>query len=385
MGETGTACEELVILAPNYYPAIGGGAIYYKLLAEGLVDGGHVGRVEVLTEAHPGCPRTSVERGGRLVVRRAYPYRTSRPEKHWSRYPLYLIENLLFLGLLRHRWRPGTVLMVHGSFHLHPNTLRWVVALLRRFRSGGPVLICDVRDPRLPRRRFKELHAYDRVVACSRLVERVMGRDERIARKLSHIPVLIDTEQPSSATRQAVLARYGLEPGGYVFWSNGVSRLKNIEVALAAMRQVRARRPDLKLVVAGRCRDWDDSFARAQAEGTMAYIGSLDNREVLALDAEAALVLNVSEVESVPRGTLEAVAVGARLLFPPNVPEFEAACPEHVADSRDAGRLAAQILDSVEGRTPPARYPLETHGGARVLPQYAALLRAAVAPDSRER
>ncbi|RDD63156.1 glycosyltransferase family 4 protein [Ferruginivarius sediminum] len=385
MGEAGPACEELVILAPNYYPAIGGGAMYYKLLAQGLVDGGHVGRVEVLTEAHPGCPRTSAERGGRLVVRRAYPYRTGRPDKHWSRYPRYLIENLMFPGLLLRRWRPGSVLMVHSSFHLYPNTLRWVVALLRRFRSGGPVMICDVRDPRLPRRRFKELISYDRVVACSRLVERIMGRDDRIAWKLSHIPVLIETEQPSQAERQAALARHGLKPGGYVFWANGVSRLKNIEVALAAMRQVRARRPNLKLVVAGRCRDWDDSFARAQAEGVMAYIGSLDNREVLALDAEAALVLNVSEVESVPRGTLEAVAVGAPLLFPPNVPEFEAACPDHVADSRDAARLAAQILDAVEGRTPPACYPLEMHGNAWVLPQYAELFRAAMSPESGER
>lgn len=377
------ACDELVILAPNYYPAIGGGAIYYKLLAEGLVDAGHVGRVEVLTEAHPGCPRTSLSRDGRLVVRRVYPYRTSRPERHWSRYPRYIAENIAFLGLLWRRWRPGSVLLVHSSFHLHPNMLRWIVPLLRRLGRRRPLLISDVRDPRLPRERFRELHGYDRVIACSRLVARHMGADKRIAQKLCHIPVLIEAEPPTRDELAAALARHGLRPGGFVFWPNGVSRLKNIETALAAMRRVRAHRPDLRLVVAGRCRDWDDDFARAQAEGVMSYIGALDQREVLALDAAAALVLNVSEVESVPRGTLEAAAVGARLLFPPGVPEFEEACPDHVAESRDPDRLARQILEVVEARTPTARYPLEAHGAARVLPSYAALFRDARPARSR--
>ncbi len=53
MSEPAVAANVLIV-SPCYYPAIGGGAIFYKYLAEGLIEHEVVSSVRVLTEAHPG-------------------------------------------------------------------------------------------------------------------------------------------------------------------------------------------------------------------------------------------------------------------------------------------------------------------------------------------
>ena len=384
-------CRELVIVAPNYAPAIGGGALYYKLLAEGLAERGLVERVTVLTEAHPGCPRVERTCGGRVVVRRNYPYRTARAERHWNRFLFYAAENVGFAGLLLRRWRPGSVLLVHSSFHLHANTLRWIVPLLRRLPQAGvlgarPALVVDVRDPQLAGARLRELRAYDAIIACSESVAVSLSGESGLVDRIHAIPIPLAIEAPDRQARRAALARHGLSSGSYVFWTNGILRRKNITLALDAMRRVRARRPELILAVAGRRRDWDETFEAAAWEGVLTYLGPLAHAEVLALAVEAALVLNISEVEGMPRAALEALAVGANVLLPPGVPEFATACAGRVADTRDAKDLAVQIEAALGEKLEPCRYSLEPHALDQVLPRYDALFSGlAGSPEGRSR
>lgn len=366
-------CRELVILAPNYAPAIGGGALYYKLLADGMARRGLVERVTVLTEAHPDYPRVETACEGQVTVRRIFPYRTARAERHWSRYLFYAVEQMQFSALLARRWRRGSVLLVHSSFHLHPNTLRWIVQLLRRLPGAHPRVVADVRDPRLAGRRLRELRAYDAALACSQSVAAALRCDPVLAPKVREIPIPLALDPPSMEARRAALDRHGLTAGRYVFWTNGVLRRKNIDLALDAMRRVRARQPHLTLAVAGRRRDWDVEAEAAAEAGLLTYLGPLSHADVLALAMEAGLVLNVSPVEGMPRAALEALAVGANVLLPPGVPEFAATCPERIAESQDPERLAAQIEGALAGALPPAAYPLDNHALERVLPLYGAL------------
>jgi len=268
------ACRELVILAPNYAPAVGGGAVYYKLLAEGLADIGAVESVTVLTEAHPGEPRISRACGGRVEVRRHLPYRTARAERHWRQYPAYAWENLRFPDLLLgRRWRPGSVLLVHGSFHLHPNSLHATLTLLKRRHGRRVALVADLRDPRLPADRQRQLAVHDALVACSRSVTESLRPELREDGRLREIPIPLALDKPDAARAQAVAARHGLLPGRYVLWTNGILKRKNVDLALAAMRRVCRERPEVTLAVAGRRRDWGPAHERAARAGLLTYLG----------------------------------------------------------------------------------------------------------------
>ncbi len=372
----GPACRELVILAPNYAPAVGGGAVYYKLLAEGLAAGGAAEKVTVLTEAHPGEPRVARTCDDRVAVHRCLPYRTARAERHWRRYPAYAWENLRFPGLLLgRRWRPDSVLLVHGSFHLHPNSLHATLALLKRRQGGRVRLVADLRDPRLPPARQRQLARYDAVVACSRSVTESLRPEFGVAARVHEIPIPLQGQEPDTASLRAVTARHGLVPGRYVLWTNGILKRKNIDLALAAVRRVRRCRPGVTLAVAGRRRDWGPEHDSAARDGLLTDLGLVPQGEMPALCAGAGVVLNVSAIEGMPRGALEAIAAGAPVLLPPNVPEFAAHCPDHLAATQSPDALAAQIVDALDGGPGPAPYPLDAHAPAAVLPRYADLLR----------
>jgi len=374
------ACRELVILAPNYAPAVGGGAVYYKLLAEGLAANGAAAQVTVLTEAHPGEPRLARACGGRVEVHRRLPYRTARAERHWRQYPAYAWENLRFPDLLLgRRWRPGSVLLVHGSFHLYPNSLHATLALLKRCHGRRVALVADLRDPRLPADRQRQLGVYDALVACSRSVTESLRPELREGGRLREIPIPLALDKPDAARAQAVAARHGLVPGRYVLWTNGILKRKNVDLALAAAHQVRRRRPEATLAVAGRRRDWSPAHERAAREGLLTYLGLVPPREMPALCAGAGVVLNVSAIEGMPRGALEAIAAGAPVLLPPKVPEFAAHCPDHLAATHDPEALAKQILAALDGGLGAPPYPLAAHAPAAVLPRYADLFRALTA------
>jgi len=91
------------------------------------------------------------------------------------------------------------------------------------------------------------------------------------------------------------------------------------------------------------------------------------------------VVLNVSAIEGMPRGALEAIAAGAPVLLPPKVPEFAAHCPHHLAATHDPEALAAQILAALDGKLGAPPYPLAAHAPSAVLPRYADLFRALTA------
>lgn len=362
----------LMIVTPNYPPAVGGSAVYARILAEGSIDRNLVENVTVLTEAHPACPPEEIRDGGRLRLERRLPYRAGRPERSWRSYPAYAGANLQLLRLAWRPCRPGTVLLFHGSLLRHPSILPLILGRLRRRQRNRPRLVADLRDPLLGVRRQRHLRAFDAVIACSARVTASLRHGPACTGRVREIPIPFDTSA-TPAPDPAVLTRHGLTPGGYVFWTNGISDAKNLGFALEAVRQLRARGRSVTLAVAGRCRDWTRFHTCAQAGGHLRYLGAVPHAQMPALYAGAGAVLNVSAIEGLPRACLEAIAAGAPVLLPPNVPEFAAACPDHLAAIRDPGMLATQIEAALDGRLGPAPYPLERHASHSVLPQYAGL------------
>jgi hypothetical protein len=70
---------------------------------------------------------------------------------------------------------------------------------------------------------------------------------------------------------------------------------------------------------------------------------------------------------------IEALMVGARVLLPPNVPEFEVECSDWICAS-EATMLATQLERLLGGPPPHYRYDLCVHHPDRVMPRYHDLL-----------
>lgn len=364
---------ELAILTPLYEPAVGGAGVYYPLLARTLLDAGVAGRVTVDTEAHPGRPTIETAREGRLAVRRILPHRAGAPVRQCTRHVRYAVANVAYGHLLRRAWPAGSALLVHASLHYPPGLLGPVAAGLAR-RRHRPRLVADARDPRLPHRRQKALAPYDRVIACGQGVAAHLGTMPVARGKIATIPVPI--ERPSQPAAPAETARrYGLRPGRDILWPHGVLWRKNLDRALTAVARARNQgAPDLRLAIVGGARDWNRRVSDAVDAGVAAYLGPIPPAAMPALDAAAAGVVDVAEVEGVPRAMLEAMAVGARVVLPPAVPEFAAQCPDHLAATGNPDQLARQLAQLATGRWSPAPYPLADHDADRLAPAYAQVL-----------
>ncbi len=372
--------QELVILTPSYTPAIGGAAVYYPLLARTLLDANVAARVTVLTERHPGRSEAETESDSRLTVRGIRPFRAGSPERQRTRHLRYLLGEAGHAALLRRAWPADSVLLVHASLHYHPSSLGAVLRTLRR-RPDRPRLVADVRDPLLPQRAFGALAPYDAVVACGRRVTAHLAADPAVAAKLTEIPVpLGGTGSPAASVETA--RRRGLVPGRDLLWPHGMLRRKNLDLALAAIRELRAQgQADATLAIAGGARDRDRLVANARARGEARHLGPVEPADMPALAAAAAGVIDIASIEGMPRAMLEAVAAGARVLLPPGIPEFDHHCPGHVADTRSPGALAAQLARLRTGPWPPAPYPVAAHAAERLAPAY----RAVLAPRQEER
>lgn len=372
---TPAPAPRLVIVCPNYAPALGGGAVYYRALAEGLAARGRVGPIEVLTEAQPDAPPLAASHDGALMVRRCWPYRSAHPGRQRDRHLRYAREQAGLAALAARDWAPGSVLLIHGSFHLNPGVLPAVLRALRR-RRRRPALVADLRDPLIPAERLaRTLRPYDAVIACGAAVRRHLDRAPEASAKVTEIPVLFDPPPPPGDAEAAAVARErGLVPGRYVLWTNGLLWRKNLAQSLAAVGHLRATAPDAVLAVAGRCRERNARSAAAEAEGTLKLLGPQPHAAMPALARAAGAVVNTARIEGLPRAGLEALAAGARVLLPPDVPEFARNCPDNLAETEQPEVLAAQIARALAGDLPVPGYPLAAHAPEAVLPRYEALI-----------
>ncbi len=375
---------EVLIVTPLLAPAPGGGAQYTAILARELVARGIAGGVTVLTEAYPGEPVRTISAEGRLRYHRAFPFRAGRSRKDWLSYIAYTWQNVLMLVLIPWRVRrDGTeILLIHSSLHLNRSTIGWALRLARMVAVRQLRLIADVRDPNLEDHRIGVLFPYDQILCCGDRIKDQLAKIPELTDKLTLIPVIFSGERPTPRLIEDCLARHGLKAGEFLFFPNGLVLEKGIELAIRAVRRLEGPLRGQPLVVAGKARATTSLIQSALDDGTMIYLGPLPNADILCLSAASTCVLNVSAVEGVARSALEAFAVGARILLPWGIPEFERNCPEHVARNLDPASVATSIGRIVE--LPPPSYPLGDHHPDHVMHLYRkAILGSDSLPNAR--
>lgn len=367
----------LLIITPVMPPAIGGGAIYTKLLAHGLLDYPEIGSIVIVTEKYPGCPEDEFAADGRIYIKRLFPFRCGNAIKEKSRYLKYMYQNMQMfsIGSMLKKYHV-THVMVHNYFHNNFSLMGLAARLLRTKYHVS--LILDVRDPRISPKRFGRLYIYDKVICCSENVFQHFMYDSKLKDKLVLIPIIIDLRAPSREEIEQCQIKYGLRETPYIFNASGIYHGKGTDITIDLIETIRRRGEDYVLVIAGKRRDWSAKHDDAVQQGILKYLGIIPRGEVLCLSAGASLHANLShlKIDSMPRASLEAMALGARVLLPKGVPEFDADCPEYVAVSGDLDQLAQQTINILHQKDFCLRHDYRRYAPDHVIPQYVQLLKS---------
>jgi len=365
---------KVLIVTPLILPSVGGGAIYTKILTSGLIEKEYADNVVVLTEKHPSCPSIEYKNDAQIINLRYFPFRAGVKGKDLTKYVKYVYQNVqFFLIFYLIKKYDITHIIIHSYFHNYPSIMDKIIYLLSKLSKIK--LIADVRDPRLPKRRFKKLYYYDNIICCSENVYQRFEFDTNLKSKLTLIPIVIDIPKITHKDKiNNVLSVYQLSGKRYLFNGSGIDQKKGIHKALSVVEELRKYGEDISLVIAGKKRDWDTRCQKASDSGILQYLGTLPHNDVLALATGSVMDINLSIVDSMPRHSLEALASGARALFPYGIPEFERTCHEYVAVSNNPVEIAVQIKKLINENNYCCKYDFKIHYKDNVLAQYAELL-----------
>lgn len=362
----------VAIVTPIFAPARGGAAVYYGLLSAALIDHGIVTRITVYTERFPGLPSEEATAAGRLVVRRRFPFRAGGAIAGIGKYARYGFQNLQYRSVVGELLAAAPdVLVVHSSFMNQANLMHRALRVL----SGRVRLVADVRDHEMPRSMLGQLEQFDAIIACSENVAAHVAQNPGLSAKTVSIPVPQESIEPPAREHIArVLASHRAQPRSYLLYAGSVKPSKGVGLLLesyAAYRRSCAAPVDLLIAGVGK-----DGALAATATGTagVRLVGALPRPDLLALMSGAAMNVNLSSSEGMPRVCLEALALGTRVLLPAGVPEFARYCPASVVRSTQASVVAAQIAERLAAA--PCTYPVERHGLSALLPLYEAVLYA---------
>jgi glycosyltransferase involved in cell wall biosynthesis len=361
----------LLIITPLMPPAVGGGGVYTTLLANELLDCRTFDKIIVVTEKYPNQSVDDWQRDGHLYIKRLFPFRCGESKKDLTSYIKFAYQNLQFF-LIKDLIRQYDVshLLIHNYFHNYFSLMNVFVDYVKK---KYPIkAVCDVRDPRISKKNFSRLYGYDKIICCSENVLRHFQPDRKLLGKLVLIPVIVKLKKPLFLEIRDCKVKYGLDSADYLFNSSGIYQDKGISIALAVVKRLRSQGINLVLAIAGKKRDWNSDFQEAANEGILKYLGTMPHHEILALSAGSFLYINLAKIgiDSMPRASLEAMMVGAKVLLPRGVPEFEAACPQYVANSDNPDELAQQVLEIIRESNFHLEYDYSVHATDRVIPLY---------------
>ncbi len=359
----------LLMLTLAYPPASGGASIYTQLLAEGLLKQEFLGKIVVLVERYPNFPKKEISYNQRLYLLRYFPFRSELSRSNPLRYVKYFYQNLQFFLLFY--WIAKfkiTHLLIHCHYYYSPSLLPLTIKFIQKIFKTK--LILDVRDPKLSKAKFSQVCLYDKIICCSRNIYNYLAQDSLLVPKLSLIPVPFQSITTHQSSIKYYQNKYQLTHQCYLFSASGILQEKNLDFTLKVMQELKNMQPELILVIAGVEKDKSEQYQSAIKTGLVKYIGVIPHEAVFALAASAEIVINFSKIESPSRYILEAIAVGSKVLLPPNVPEFVASDPDKIVQSDNPKEVAQQIVTLLQTPNYRLNYNLDIHSLDNVIPQY---------------
>lgn len=346
-----------LIVTPLYPPAIGGAATYFSMVAPGLVARPEIDHVTVLTECLPGEPSEWTD--GKLRVLRRLPTRVSVAHRSWAaRAQSYARTQWWFSAHFVALARQLSVDVIHLHTRYHGRAL---FAALQR--SDIPV-IANLHDKLTEPRSL--MAVADRLLCCADSVHQFVLRSGYPAHRCVSLPLPLDVALAPTGEGVADTRRsYGLKSAPYVLFVGDITARKGVYDLLQGYQQWHAE-PPAQLVFAGT--NWEGvRFVRQvqRTPGAM-YVGPVPRAEALQLMRGAEVVVMPSHSEAISYVILEAIALGTKVICPPDIPEYARYLADSVLPVVNAAAIA-RALDAAWNRTDSPAYPLAAHSPDRVM------------------
>lgn len=362
--------KEIVIVTPIFYGNGTGAAIYYQLLVKCLRDHGY--KFSIISEYSDITNNSDINKIGDICsFYGVLPTRTGKRKLLIYDIIIYVYQNFVYLWIywLIKRLKPNIVL-VHSSFYNWPGFFRLIMNRLLKDKTADQRFILDVRDVLMPARYISRIKGYDASIVCSENIYNRFINNGWINDLLHLIPVIQEDICISELEINKELEKTGLNQKSYVFYAGLIKESKAVDLLLEAFTQfVYPNMPDTALVLAGYIKTENPVVLENLRSEGVKYIGNQNRETVLKLMSGAALCINLSPNESLSRFSLEALALGVPTLLPPNIPEYERACPEFVVSSMSPDEIGRRIIAALNNPKVPI-YPLHRHLPEKVVKQY---------------
>lgn len=332
----------VLVVTSIFPPAVGGGAEYFRINLGVWQNHPAVDRIVVLTEIQKGHPCFEV--WGKAAIWRLLPPRDSKDTPGWlyrtlSLPPTWFIILALagYLAILR-RVNVG---LIHGRYGR-----RVFISALNCLPLKVVFILTDLlMDPR-------SLADSDAVICVSEgIFNRARSRCPT-AKNLFYIPLPFERPKPGDST--SFLAK-GVEP--FILYVGGIMGRKGAPELFRAFARFRRTFPNYSLVATGPLLE---KRLRSEAGDHVVLLGAVKHEAVLDLMRRAEVVILPSKSEGLPRACLEAIALGKKVICPPNVPEFLRSCPEFVLPSISEEHIVEKLREVIQAKRLPT-YPFEQH------------------------
>ena len=350
----------LLILTALYPPAIGGAATYFASIVDRLVNCGDIEAIHILTERMPGQPHTLSR--GKIRLLRWLPNRISTGQKPLPIHTAtYILTQLWFALWLPRLVRQHQIDLIH--FHTRYRGRLFYGAL----KKAGVPIVADLRDKMTDPAALVGIA--DRLLCCGEGVQQFAIDSGFPAEQTVLIPVAFDppVPQPPSAVH-GVRQRYSLGEQPYLLFVGDITYNKGVYDLLNAYESWQVHHPGFQLVLIGTNREGNRFLNQLQQTKGATYLGYVPHSDALALMQGAEIVVLPSRSEGLPTVILEAIALGRKVICPPNIPEFDRHCPVFVLPEVTPEAITAKLTQVLDGDASP-HYPLEEHSLSRVVSQ----------------
>jgi glycosyltransferase involved in cell wall biosynthesis len=210
----------------------------------------------------------------------------------------------------------------------------WLVAVAGRHPLVVSVWAGDVLFEDYPRSSVAQRLTLD-LLAAADLITAESQRMLAVVRRLRPdapgelIHWGIDLERFRRSVPVRLRARMGIPDSALVLYSPRILQpLYNIHVIVEALAQIKARHPEVRLLIGTYYQDpsyrqkLEELGARMGVSENLTFLPTLDPADVAAVYSVAALVISIPRSDGMPRTMMEAMACGAPLVLS-RLPEYE--------------------------------------------------------------
>jgi glycosyltransferase involved in cell wall biosynthesis len=298
----------MIVVTSLFPPAVGGASEDFRLLTEAWKTVDSIDRVVILTERCEGIP--AHEHSENIVVHRVLPSRDTSPQLHVGNRVLRSAGTYAYLlGAIAWelRRKRSQVVLVHGRYGKR--------TFLKGLKLLGAKIVVFLSDLFTP---AQDLADCDAVICNSENVYERADSCLPTRCRVAYVPLPFKLSR--THTKQT-----SVTDGPYFLFVGNISRQKGVDALLEAFALFRKDHLEYRLLLAGPVRD--SSLLRGANCGAT-FLGEVDRTTTIALMEQAEAVVLPSRSESLPRVCLEAIALGTKVICPPDVPELRRWCPE---------------------------------------------------------